>query len=147
MQIVHIVYFILSLYREFTNMIIFILGRTTLADHLMISFVQWLHELIFMTFSASVCYIICMACVYNYYTYVCTNYLNTTNVLCIEPAAGWYMYLTWQLVVAWNVSWNEYYSKCLHFICPSYKYNFAQDSTFYNARVFSIIVCTISHDL
>ena len=74
-----------------------------------------------------------MTCVYDYYTYVCTNYIDTTNVLCIEPADGWYMYLTWQLV-DWNVSWNEYYSKCLHFICLSIKYNFARDSTIYNAR-------------
>ena len=64
-----------------------------------------------------------------YYTYVCTSYIDTTNVLCIEPADVWYMYLTWQLV-----AWNEYYSKCLHFICLSIQYNFARDSTIHNAR-------------
>ena len=124
LRIIQIFYFILSLSRTFTNLPTYIL---------MTSIAEWLYKLLIITFTDSVCYIICMACVYDYYTYVCINYLDTTNVLCIEPADGWYMYLTWQLV-AWNVSWNEYYSKCLHFICLSIKYNFARDSTIHNAR-------------
>ena len=55
----------------------------------MTSIAEWLYKLLIITFTDSVCYIICMACVYDYYTYVCTNYLDTTNVLCIEPADEW----------------------------------------------------------